>query len=111
MYYFHITSLLRIVLEDTSMADTEAQGQRRAGFDDDVSHGVSPDELSIFPLGGVVIFPAEIVRLLISRGSSLKHVEDCRKSDSLLGLAAQKKPDEEDPAPNSLFSRGCGGRI
>ncbi|HJY79546.1 MAG TPA: endopeptidase La [Candidatus Binatia bacterium] len=93
------------------MADTEAQEQRPAGFDEDLSDVAIPHELSILPLRGVVIFPAQIVPLLISRGSSLKLVEDCRKGDSLLGLAAQKNPDDENPAPNSLFSRGCAGRI
>ena len=35
-----------------------------------------PDELPILPLRGVVIFPSAIVPLLISRGASLKLVED-----------------------------------
>jgi len=111
MYYFYMSSLLRTVLEDTSMADTEAQEQRPAGFDEDLSDVAIPHELSILPLRGVVIFPAQIVPLLISRGSSLKLVEDCRKGDSLLGLATQKNPDDENPTPDSLFSRGCAGRI
>ncbi len=93
------------------MADIEAQEQRPAGFEEDLSSVIIPLELSILPLRGVVIFPAQIVPLLISRGSSLKLVEDCRKGDSLLGLAAQKNPDDENPAPDALFSRGCAGRI
>ena len=93
------------------MADTEAQEQRPAGFDEDLSGVAIPQELSILPLRGVVIFPAQIVPLLISRGASLKLVEDCRKGDGLLGLAAQKNPDDENPPPTALFSRGCAGRI
>jgi len=93
------------------MADIEAQEQRPAGFEEDLSSVTVPQELSILPLRGVAIFPAQIVPLLISRGSSLKLVEDCRKGDSLLGLAAQKNPDDENPAPEALFSRGCAGRI
>jgi len=93
------------------MADLEAQEQRPGGFDDDPSSIAVPTELSILPLRGVVIFPAQIVPLLISRGSSLKLVEDCRKGDNLLGLAAQKNPDDENPGPEALFSRGCAGRI
>ena len=93
------------------MADTEAQEQRPSGFDDDPNSIVIPTELPILPLRGVVIFPAQIVPLLISRGSSLKLVDDCRKGDGLLGLAAQKNPDDENPPPEALFSRGCAGRI
>jgi ATP-dependent Lon protease len=59
----------------------------------------------------VVIFPSAIVPLLISRGSSLKLVEDCLKGDRILGLAAQKNAEDENPAPGALFSRGSAGRI
>ena len=84
---------------------------RPAGFEDDLSGVVVPSELSILPLRGVVIFPSAIVPLLISRGSSLKLVDDCRKGDNLLGLATQKNPDDENPGGQALYSRGCAGRI
>jgi ATP-dependent Lon protease len=89
----------------------EEQEHRPLGSDDDLSGVVIPPELAILPLRGVVIFPSAIVPLLISRGSSLKLVEDCRKGDNLLGLATQKNPDDENPAAHALYSRGCAGRI
>ena len=81
------------------------------GFEEDLSDVVVPAELPILPLRGVVIFPAAIVPLLISREASLKLVEDCRSSDNMLGLAAQKNPEDEAPAPPALYSRGSAGRI
>ena len=81
------------------------------GFEEDLSDVELPQELPILPLRGVVIFPSAIVPLLISRASSLKLVEDCRKSNNLLGLAAQKNPEDEAPGPQALFSRGSAGRI
>ena len=81
------------------------------GFEEDLSDIVVPPELAILPLRGVVIFPAAIVPLLISREASLKLVEDCRSSDNMLGLAAQKNPEDEAPAPPALYSRGSAGRI
>src|SRR5438445_2015646 len=86
-------------------------GQRFFGFDEDISGVAVPAELPILPFRGVVIFPSAIVPLLISRGASLKLVEDCLAGDRMLGLAAQKNPEEESPAPEGLYSRGTAGRI
>jgi ATP-dependent Lon protease len=106
-------------MEDASMADSkfsaseeeQSQESRPVGFEDDLSGVVIPAELPILPLRGVVIFPSAIVPLLISRGSSLKLVEDCRKGNNLLGLATQKNPDDENPTAHALYARGCAGRI
>ena len=92
-------------------AGEESTEQSVVGFEEDLSDVELPQELPILPLRGVVIFPSAIVPLLISRASSLKLVEDCRKSNNLLGLAAQKNPEDEAPGPQALFSRGSAGRI
>ena len=91
--------------------EEQSQESRPVGFEDDLSGVVVPAELPILPLRGVVIFPSAIVPLLISRGSSLKLVEDCRKGNNLLGLATQKNPDDENPTAHALYTRGCAGRI
>ena len=92
-------------------AGEETTEQSVVGFEEDLSDVELPQDLPILPLRGVVIFPSAIVPLLISRASSLKLVEDCRKSNNLLGLAAQKNPEDEAPGPQALFSRGSAGRI
>ena len=89
----------------------ETPEQSVVGFEEDLSDVELPKELPILPLRGVVIFPSAIVPLLISRASSLKLVEDCRNSNNILGLAAQKNPEDEAPEPQALFSRGSAGRI
>ena len=89
----------------------ETPEQSVVGFEEDLSDVELPEELPILPLRGVVIFPSAIVPLLISRASSLKLVEDCRNSNNILGLAAQKNPEDEAPEPQALFSRGSAGRI
>jgi ATP-dependent Lon protease len=38
-------------------------------------------------------------------------VDECFKGDHLLGLVAQKNPEDENPEPQALFSRGSAGRI
>ena len=85
--------------------------QRFYGFDEDTSAVAVPAELPILPLRGVVIFPSAIVPLLISRGASLKLVEAALTGDRMLGLLAQKNPEEESPEPRGLYSRGTAGRI
>lgn len=95
----------------SASGDEELQEHRPVGFEDDPSGVTVPGELSILPLRGVVIFPSAIVPLLISRGASLKLVDDCRKEDNILGLFTQKNPDDENPNAQGLFARGCAGRI
>src|SRR5262245_17457327 len=98
--------------EDPAREPSGAEaGQRFYGFDEDISGVAVPANLPILPLRGVVIFPSAIVPLLISRGASLKLVEDCLAGDRMLGLAAQKNPEEESPQPGGLYSRGTAGRI
>jgi ATP-dependent Lon protease len=89
----------------------EAKKQRFIGFEEDLSGIQVPDELPILPLRGVVIFPSAIVPLLISRGSSLKVVEQALAGDRMLGVMAQKNPEDEEPQAPGLYSRGTAGRI
>src|SRR5437588_7810152 len=103
---------LRMADDDPAREPSGAEaGQRFFGFDEDISGVAVPSELPILPLRGVVIFPSAIVPLLISRGASLKLVESCLQGDRMLGLMAQKNPEEEAPDPEGLYSRGTAGRI
>ncbi|MDX2165871.1 MAG: endopeptidase La [Deltaproteobacteria bacterium] len=81
------------------------------GFEDDLSSIAVPDELPVLPLRGVVVFPSAIVPLLISRGPSLKVVEQALSGDRMVALAAQKTPEDEAPGPDGLYRRGTAGRI
>jgi ATP-dependent Lon protease len=89
----------------------EIKEQKFYGFEEDVSGIAIPETLPLLPLRGVVIFPSAIVPLLISRGASLKLVEDCLAGERMLGLIAQKNPEEEAPDPSALYARGTAGRI
>src|SRR5262245_10004855 len=89
----------------------EIKEQKFYGFEEDVSGIAVPETLPLLPLRGVVIFPSAIVPLLISRGSSLRLVEDCLAGERMLGLIAQKNPEDESPDPTGLYPRGTAGRI
>jgi ATP-dependent Lon protease len=88
-----------------------SQKERLFGFDEDLSSIAVPLELPLLPLRGVVIFPSAIVPLLISRGPSLKVVEEALAGDRMLALTAQKNPEEESPTADGLYTRGTAGRI
>src|SRR5262245_26319053 len=81
------------------------------GFEEDLSGIAVPEELPVLPLRGVVVFPSAIVPLLISRGASLKVVEHALAGDRMLAMVAQKHPEDEEPGPDALFTRGTAGRI
>ena len=85
--------------------------ERHLGFDEDLSGIEIPTELPVLPLRGVVIFPSAIVPLLISRGSSLKVVDEAVPGDRTLAFLAQKNPEEESPGVDALHLRGTAGRI
>jgi ATP-dependent Lon protease len=85
--------------------------ERFIGFDEDLNDITVPTEMPVLPLRGVVIFPSAIVPLLISRGSSLKAVEEALAGTRVLALVTQKNPDDERPATDGLFLRGTAGRI
>src|SRR5262245_33802480 len=89
----------------------EIKEQKFYGFEEDVSGIAIPEALPLLPLRGVVIFPSAIVPLLISRGASLKLVEDCLAGERMLGLIAQRNPEDEAPDPSALYARGTAGRI
>ena len=92
--------------------DPEKAGEQKFyGFEEDVSGIQVPAEIPVLPLRGVVLFPSAIAPLLISRGSSLKLVEDALAGDRILGVAAQKNAEVETPGTEDLYARGTAGRI
>ncbi len=96
---------------DPEKAAQEPGEHKFYGFEEDVSGIHVPTELPILPLRGVVVFPSAIAPLLISRGASLKLVEDVLSGDRILGLVAQKNAENESPGTDALYSRGTAGRI
>jgi len=94
-----------------SEKEPESKEERFVAAEEDVSSIEVPDELGILPLRGVVIFPSAIVPLLISRRSSLTVVEEALAGNRMLGVVAQKNPEDEEPEVGALFTQGTAGRI
>ncbi|MEE8312140.1 MAG: endopeptidase La [Candidatus Binatia bacterium] len=97
-----------VVIED---AEESSDEQTWYGFEEDVEDVPVADLLPILPLRGVVVFPAAIVPLLISREASLALVERALVGDRVIGLVAQRSPEIEKPSPEDLYPRGAAARI
>jgi ATP-dependent Lon protease len=92
------------------MAD-KSRGEKRFDIEEDLSKVEVPDILPVLPLRGIVIFPNQIHPFLVSRASSLRLIEDVGAANRVIGLSAQKNPEEENPQPEGLYPRGTAVRI
>src|SRR6202790_2253111 len=87
------------------------QEEKRFETEEDLTKVEIPEALPVLPMRGIVIFPSQIHPFLVSRTSSLKLIEDVGQNSRIIGLAAQKNPEEENPGPEGLFHRGTAVRI
>jgi ATP-dependent Lon protease len=65
-----------------------------------------PQELSILPMRGLVVFPGTVLPLTIQRAASLKLLDDTLPRTKVIGLLAQRDELKEDPASSDLYSMG-----
>src|SRR5256885_14926730 len=65
-----------------------------------------PEELSILPVRGFVVFPGTIVPLNVRRPASIELLDDTLPRTKVIGLVAQKDEAKEDPEAQDLFQVG-----
>jgi ATP-dependent Lon protease len=70
-----------------------------------------PEELSILPVRGFVVFPGTVVPLNIKRAASLKLLDDTLPRTKVIGLLTQRDETKEDPAPQDLYSVGTAALV
>jgi ATP-dependent Lon protease len=92
------------------MAD-KPKGEKRFDLEEDLSKVEIPEILPVLPLRGIVIFPSQVHPFLVSRPSSLKLIEELGHGVRIIGLAAQKNPEDEQPAPDALYHYGTAVRV
>ena len=67
-----------------------------------------PKKISVFPLSNFIIFPNTSVPLNIFEPRYIKMIDDCMKTDRIIGMIQPKKTKKHIP---DLYSVGCAGRI
>ena len=70
-----------------------------------------PEELSILPVRGFVVFPGTIIPLNVQRAASLKLLDDTLPRTKVIGLLSQKDESKEDPAANDLYTVGTAAMV
>src|SRR5947208_1626343 len=65
-----------------------------------------PEELSILPVRGFVVFPGTVVPLKIQRAASIKLLDDTLPRTKVIGLLTQRDEAKEDPEPQDLYGVG-----
>ncbi|MGH1455440.1 MAG: endopeptidase La [Alphaproteobacteria bacterium] len=66
---------------------------------------------AVLPLRDIVVFPHMIVPLFVGREKSVAALEHVMHGDKQIVLVTQKKPSEDDPTPDDLYSVGTIGTI
>src|SRR5437870_8435131 len=70
-----------------------------------------PEELSILPVRGCVVFPGAVVRLNIARAASVRLLDDTLPRTKVIGLLAQRDETKEEPARQDLYSVGTAALV
>ena len=70
-----------------------------------------PDELSILPMRGFVVFPGTVVPLNVQRAASLKLLDETLPRTKVIGLLTQRDETREDPEPQDLHSVGTAALV
>jgi ATP-dependent Lon protease len=66
-----------------------------------------PDELGIIPIKGGVIFPDQVVPLIIHTQKLAKLIDEILTTNKLAGALTQRNPEIEEPKPEEVFRIGC----
>ncbi len=72
---------------------------------------ILPAELPLIPLRDIVVFPGMLVPLFVGRERSIRAIDQAIEKGNLLMLCAQKKANNEEPAPDDIYSIGCVSEI
>src|SRR5437899_3682056 len=70
-----------------------------------------PEELSILPVRGFVVFPGTVVPLNIQRAASIKLLDDTLPRTQVIGLVTRRAEAKEDPVPQDLYGVGTAALV
>src|SRR5258705_2953232 len=86
------------------------QGTIALGMDETRTPRI-PEELSILPVRGLVVFPGTVIPLNVQRAASLKLLDETLPRTKVIGLLTQRDETKEDPEPQDLHSVGTAALV
>src|SRR5881398_4268757 len=100
------------------LSTLQAHVEAKPGLESTIAAGMDksgtphiPEELSILPVRGLVIFPGTIIPLNIQRAASLKLLDDTLPRTKVIGLLTQRDEAKEDPEPGDLYPVGTAAPV
>jgi ATP-dependent Lon protease len=93
------------------MKSGQGQSAIAAGVGEQTQRPHIPEELSILPVRGFVVFPGTIVPLNVRRKASVELLDDTLPRTKVIGLLAQRDEGQEDPAPQDLYHVGTAALV
>ena len=69
------------------------------------------EQLPLLPTKGTVVFPAMVVPLLVSEQKYARLIDQTLMRGRLIGLVAQKDPEQDNPTADQMYSVGTVGSI
>ncbi|MBN1297927.1 endopeptidase La [bacterium] len=70
-----------------------------------------PSILPILPIRGMVVYPTMVIPLLVAREKSVQMIQEVLEHNRMLGLVAQRNPEDEHPESSDIFSVGVAAHI
>jgi ATP-dependent Lon protease len=70
-----------------------------------------PEELSVLPVRGMVVFPGTVVPLSVRRPGSLKMLDETLPKTKIIALFTQKNEQDQTPRQEDLYTVGVAGNV
>ncbi len=96
---------------DIEILSQDLPGQDAIGSPVSVNDKSIPQILPILPIRGTVIYPTMVIPLLVAREKSVQMIRQILDGDRMLGLVAQKYPEQENPNPEDIYTIGVAAQI
>src|SRR5205807_56238 len=97
-------------LQPTIESKPAGQGTVAFGVDESRIPNI-PEELSILPVRGFVVFPGTVIPLNVQRAASLKLLDETLPRTKVIGLLAQRDETKDDPEPQDFYSIGTAALV
>ncbi|NKB89921.1 MAG: endopeptidase La [Acidobacteria bacterium] len=98
-------------MSDSRTRDLEAEIRAELAGAAEQAEFELPATLPILPLRGAVLFPTIILPILVGKESTRQLILEAFEGDRMIGVAAMRDPDVENPVRTDVHDVGCLARI